>query len=117
MTVELADYQQLKKSCAQFQNKIDALQKQLANKQVEIVTPSDYEENKKELEELKQLHTKTLESATVSQKLSAIALMTEDVVLSKTASGILEYKRNFPDSFRKLCVFWKDFLEEYDDEQ
>lgn len=112
--VEPADYRQLQKSKAELQDKIAKLEKNLAQKTVEVVPPADYETTKQELAKLQQLHSQTLESATVSQKLSAIALMTEDVVLSTSNAGILEYKRNFPDSFRKLCDFWGDFLKEYD---
>ena len=113
ITVEPADYQQLKKARVQLQNKIDALQKQLDKKTVEVVTPADYEETKKELARLQAAQSEIVLRMDIFQKLDTIADFINAVIISPSKNGIQDYMREFPDKFGGMCADMIDFTNSY----
>lgn len=111
--VEPQDYQQLKKSQIQLQNKIAALQKELDNKTVEVVTPADYESTKKELAELKAAEVEMVQRMDVYQKLDTVASLMPDIMASKSLQGILTFKREHAEEFKQMCTYFLDFTDSF----
>ncbi len=113
ITIEPADYQQLKKARVQLQNKIDALQKELQNKTVEVVTPADYDATKKELARLQAEQSEMVQRMEVFQNLSTIATLIEYVIKSPSNAGIQDFKREHPEEFGKMCAAFLDFTDSF----
>ena len=116
ITVEPADYQQLKKSKAALQSKIAELQKELNQKTVTVVTPADYESTKKELAELKAAESEMIQRMDVFQKLSTVASLIQDIIKSPSLAGIQDFKREYPEEFGKMCAAFLDFTDSFYEE-
>lgn len=114
ITIEPEDYQQLKKTRVQLQNKIEVLQKELQKKQVEIVTPSDYESTKKELAKLQKEQAKLVLRMNVFYNLDTIATLINDVLNSQSDdSSVEQYAKAKPERFSIMCSNFSDFLDFY----
>lgn len=114
ITIEPADYQQLKKARVELQNKIDYLQKQLNKKTVEVVTPADYDTTKKELAQLQKRYADISLSMEIAQKLDTISTLMKDVMTSQSENGIEDYAKAKPERFDDMCGYFADFLDFYD---
>ena len=115
-TVEPKDYQQLKKAKVELQNKINALQKKLGEKTIEVVTPDDYESTKKELAELKAAESEMVQRMDVFQKLSTVASLIQDIIKSPSKTGIQDFMREYPEEFGKMCAAFLDFTDSFYEE-
>ena len=113
LTVEPADYRQLKKAKEQLQIKITALQKELAKKTVEVVPPADYDATKKELAQLQAAQSEMVQRMEVFQNLGTIATLIEYVIKSPSSAGIQDFKREHPEEFGKMCAAFLDFTDSF----
>lgn len=116
IVVEPDDYRQLKNAKVQLQNKINALQKELNQKTVEVVTPPDYESTKKELAELKAAESEMVQRMDIFQKLSTVASLIQDIIKSPSLAGIQDFKREYPEEFGKMCAAFLDFTDSFYEE-
>lgn len=109
--VEPADYQQLKNSQAELQNKVDALKKELDEKTVEVVQPADYEDTKKELARLQLENLKLSEGQTDKKKLPDILKAFSALANLHNSIYVFLYS---PVQQEALKLFWEEYQGTFD---
>ena len=112
VTVLPEDYEANKRKIAELSNKISQLQQQANEKTVEVVTPADYDETKKELERLQAEQSDMVQRMDVFQKLDRIADLINAIVVSPSLEGVQDYMKEHSDKFCGMYADFQDFFEQ-----